>query len=64
MAMTNTADFTLKPEGGQTHVTWGMSGKNNLFMKAMGLFVDCDKMMGANFEKGLANLQVVTESKK
>jgi hypothetical protein len=41
-----------------------MSGKNNLFMKAVGLFVDCDKMMGKDFEYGLEQLKAIAESKK
>src|SRR5688572_22597837 len=49
---TNTADFVFKPESDKTSVTWGMSGQKNLIMKAMGMFMDCDKMIGADFEKG------------
>ena len=59
---TNTAEFTFKPEGGQTSVTWSMSGKNNFMVKAVGLFMSCDKMIGAQFEQGLANLNSVSES--
>ena len=59
----NTAEFTFKPEGGQTLVTWSMSGKNNLFFKAFGLFIDCDKMAGRDFEKGLAAMKSVAEAK-
>jgi hypothetical protein len=53
---TNTTEFTFKPEGGQTQVTWSMLGKNNFMGKAFHLFMDCDKMIGRDFEKGLANL--------
>src|ERR1041385_2038643 len=56
---TNTAEFTFKPAGNQTEVTWSMFGKNNFIMKAVGLFMDCDKMVGPDFEKGLANLKTV-----
>ena len=61
MQATNTAEFTFRPEGHQTVVTWSMSGKNNFFFKAFGLFVNCDKMIGGDFEKGLASLKSVTE---
>jgi len=61
-ANTCTAGFTFKPEGGQTVVTWSMSGKNNFMFKAVGLFMDCDKMVGAQFEQGLANLKSVVAS--
>lgn len=55
----NTAEFVFKPEGEQTHVTWSMSGKNNFMFKAVGLFMNCDKMIGDQFEQGLANLQTI-----
>jgi hypothetical protein len=58
----NTAEFTFKPEGSQTVVTWSMSGKNNFFFKAFGLFLDCDKMIGKDFEKGLAAMKSMVET--
>jgi len=61
MQATNTAEFTFRPEGHQTAVIWSMSGKNNFFFKAFGLFVNCDKMIGGDFERGLAGLKSVTE---
>jgi len=59
---TNTSEFTFKPEGEQTVVTWTMSGKNNFMGKAVGLVMDCDKMLGGSFEKGLAAMKSVTET--
>jgi hypothetical protein len=59
---TNDVTFTFKPEGNGTAVTWAMTGKKNFVMKAMSLFMDCDKMMGGYFEKGLASLKAVVES--
>ena len=56
---TNTAEFTFQPEGRQTVVQWTMFGKCNFIAKAFGLFVDCEKMAGAQFEKGLARLEEV-----
>ena len=58
----NTAEFTFKPEGNQTTVSWSMAGKRNFAFKAFGLFVDCDKMVGRDFEKGLADLKSVAEA--
>jgi hypothetical protein len=58
---TNTAEFTFKPEGGQTNVTWSMFGRNNFMFKAMGLFMNCDKMVGGQFEQGLASMKRVVE---
>ena len=59
---TNTAEFTFAPQGDQTAVTWSMSGRNNFMCKAVGLFVNCDKMIGGDFEKGLADLKSLSES--
>ena len=62
---TNTAEFDFKAAGNQTKVTWSMYGKSNFIMKAIGLFMDYDKMVGPDFEKGLANLKsVVTTAGK
>lgn len=60
---TNTAEFTFKPEGNQTVVTWSMSGKSNFIAKAVGLFMDFEKMVGGQFEQGLANMKSVVENK-
>jgi uncharacterized protein YndB with AHSA1/START domain len=59
MEGTSTVDFTFKPEGDKTVVTWDMYGPNSFMGKAVGLFIDCDKMCGDQFEKGLANLAAV-----
>jgi hypothetical protein len=61
-ATTNTSEFTFAPEGSGTRVTWSMSGKNNFVAKAVGLFMDCDKMVGDQFEKGFANMKAVVEA--
>jgi len=59
---TNTAEFNFKPEGGRTVVTWTMLGKTNFFFKEFGLFMNCDDMVGKDFEKGLATLKSVAEA--
>jgi uncharacterized protein YndB with AHSA1/START domain len=61
-AGTSTAEFTFTPDVDNTVVTWSMSGNNNFLAKGFSLFVDCDKMMGGYFEKGLAQLKAVTEA--
>jgi len=58
----NVAEFTFKPEGNQTVVTWSMAGKNNFMFKAVGLFMNCDQMIGGDFEKGLAQMKSVAET--
>ena len=59
-----TVDFTFKPEGDKTVVTWAMYGKNNFAGKLISLFMDCEKMCGPQFEKGLANLGEVVFADK
>jgi hypothetical protein len=62
LAGTNTAEFTFKPEGNQTAVTWTMFGNNNFMAKAIHLFMNMDKMVGDQFEKGLAQMKSVAEA--
>lgn len=59
--MTNTAEFDFKSSGGQTVVTWTMTGRTNFFFKLIGLFVKCDERCGKDFEQGLASLKCVVE---
>jgi uncharacterized protein YndB with AHSA1/START domain len=56
-------EFQFKPEGDQTAVIWTMSGKNNFVGKAFCLFMNMDKTVGGDFEKGLAQMKAVTEAK-
>ena len=58
----STAEFTFKPEGKQTAVTWSMSGDKNFMAKAIHLFMNMDKMIGGEFEKGLAKMKSVVEA--
>ena len=62
MEGTATVDFTFKAQGDKTVVTWAMYGKNNFMGKAMSIFMDCDKMCGPQFEKGLASLGAVASA--
>jgi hypothetical protein len=57
-------EFTFKPEGAGTNVTWTMSGDKNYISKVVCLFMSMDKMVGGDFEKGLANLKQVAEARK
>jgi hypothetical protein len=56
--------FTFKPAGESTQVTWTMTGNNNFVAKAFCLFMNMDKMVGGDFEKGLANIKSLVEAKK
>ncbi len=57
----STAEFRFRPEGSETVVTWSMAGRKAFVPKAIGLFLSMDKMIGGEFEKGLANLRSMTE---
>jgi hypothetical protein len=61
---TNNAEFSFKPEGSQTIVTWVMTGKKVFVTKAIHLFISVDRMLGGMFEKGLAQLKGVVEGGK
>ena len=60
-AATNEIEFTLQPAGNGVAITWAMRGNNNFLGKAISLFVSMDKMVGTQFEKGLADLKQVAE---
>jgi len=59
---TNAVEFTFVPEGERTTVTWTMSGTNSFVGKAITLVMNCEKMVGGQFEQGFANLKSVVES--
>ena len=60
---TNTAEFTFTPQAGRTTVTWSMAGRNGFLSKAVHLFMDMDAWIGGDFEKGLADLKAIAESR-
>ena len=62
-AQKSVTNFALKPEGDKTNVTWSMAGQNNFMGKAFGLFMNMDKMVGGDFEKGLAQLGTASQKK-
>ena len=61
-ASTSTAEFTFSPEGDHTVVTWSMEGRNNFMAKAIHLVMNMDRMIGGQFEKGLAQMKAVAEA--
>lgn len=61
IAASNRVEFTLVPTAGATTVTWAMSGKQPFMAKLMSVFIDCEKMCGDQFEKGLAELKALAE---
>ena len=57
----NLTTFTLEPSGKSTEVSWTMRGPSKFMMKVMHLFMNMDKMVGKDFEKGLAQLKSLVE---
>jgi uncharacterized protein YndB with AHSA1/START domain len=57
-----TAEYLFHEEGKQTTVSWSMAGKKNYVSKAMCMIMSMDKMVGGQFEEGLANLAKVSET--
>jgi len=57
----NTAEFTMLPQGDETRVTWRMHGPAPFMAKVMHVFINIDKMVGKDFEVGLANLKRLAE---
>ncbi|ODU02612.1 MAG: polyketide cyclase [Planctomycetes bacterium SCN 63-9] len=57
-----TTEFAFKPEGKQTRVTWVMSGEHTFLSKAVCMFMNMDKMIGGDFEEGLARMKKIAET--
>jgi hypothetical protein len=55
------SEYSFRPEGAETKVTWSMTGSRHLLIKAVNLVVSMDKLMGGDFEKGLTELKIVAE---
>lgn len=60
-ASSSVSSFRLDDAAGATRVTWTMEGKQNALMSLIGRFHPMDKMLGPDFEKGLARLRTVAE---
>jgi uncharacterized protein YndB with AHSA1/START domain len=56
--------FTLTPEGDGTHVDWTMTFSRTLVSRVMSVFTSYDKMVGPDFEKGLARLKAYAEGRR
>lgn len=57
----NISDFTLEAKGDSTLVTWDMHGPSPFIAKVMSVFLSMDKVIGKDFEAGLANLKAAAE---
>jgi len=57
----NIAEFTMLPQDDATRVTWRMHGPAPFMARIMHVFINIDKMVGKDFEAGLANLKRLAE---
>src|SRR5258708_36464258 len=55
----NVAEFTLDAYGDSTSVTWAMQGRKRYLAKVMSIFLSMDKLIGKDFEAGLADIKAV-----
>jgi len=62
MVATHETRFTFTPTPAGTKVNWSMTGKNHFISKLFSLFIDFDKMIGADFEKGLASMNAAAQN--
>lgn len=61
MTSSNTAEFTLAPQGNSTRIAWDMQGPTSFMMKVSSVLMNLDKMIGSDYEVGLANLKAIAE---
>jgi uncharacterized protein YndB with AHSA1/START domain len=59
---TSVAEFSFRPEGDRTAVTWSMTGEKTFVAKAIHLFLGVERLIGQQFEKGLAAMKTVAEA--
>ena len=61
MQMSQLAEMTLTPSTNGTIVSWSVTGEHKFIGRLFCVFVNMDKMVGGNFEKGLAKLKTLVE---
>lgn len=57
----NRTTFVIDPGPNGSELTWSMTGQNNLLFRLVGKVFSMDKVVGKDFEKGLAKLKVEAE---
>jgi polyketide cyclase/dehydrase/lipid transport protein len=62
LAGTSVAEFTFRADGDRTAVTWTMTGEKSFVAKAIHVVLSMDRMVGDQFEKGLAAMKTVAEA--
>jgi uncharacterized protein YndB with AHSA1/START domain len=56
--------FTIAPDAAGSRVTWEMAGHYGTIERVMCMFMDMDKMIGGDFERGLVSLKREVEQAK
>ncbi len=59
---TNEVAFDLTPTPGGTDVVWRMSGEQKGLMAVLGKVMSMDRLVGKDFERGLAQLKSTAEA--
>jgi hypothetical protein len=57
----NDVEFTIDPKGGASEVTWSMTGETPYLAKIVHVLIPMEKMVGRDFEDGLANMKAIAE---
>ena len=60
----NPTAFTFTPAPGGTEVSWVMTGENKGAAKLFALFMNMDKLVGSDFERGLKSLSEAVAASK
>jgi len=55
------ANFVFTSQGAATKITWSLDGPSMFMGKVMSVFMNMDKMIGKDFEAGLADLKSIME---
>ena len=63
MKVTNATEFRIIDEGDESMVSWCMHGPVSFVAKIFHLFMNMDKIVGADFERGLTKLKALAEAK-
>jgi hypothetical protein len=64
-ASTNQTSWILQGDETKTKVTWAMDGKNSgVIAKTFSVFMDLDKMVGSDFERGLSAMKNIAEKEQ
>lgn len=53
--------FSIEAAGGYTKVIWALEDQHTYFLKLLSMFISMDKMIGKDFETGLARLKIAAE---